>query len=442
MNWISGIFRRPPIGWWDLLDILVVSILIYEVLKLIRGTRAVQMALGGGVLVALFYGSQWGHLETVNWLIRNLAGYLVFAVIVLFQSDIRRALAHLGRAPFFRYFAKAESAEESIEELVVAASMLSSQRIGAIIAIERQIGLRNYIEGGIPLDAVLTYDLLLSIFQPSSPLARRRRDRPGRPRRRGRVLPAADGQSEAEQRARIAPSRGHRADRRERFDRDRRVRGDRQHLARVRRPDRARPDAGHAARAPADADPAAARRSASAAGAVHVKRIRPFRHLGLKVLSVVLAVLLWLVVAGEETVERGLRVPLELQQFPAGLELEAEAPSLVDVRVRGASGDARRASGRATSSRCSICGPARAGRRLFQLTPEQVRVPFGVEVVQVTPPSVALVFERSALEDVPVTPAVEGSPAPGFVVGKPTVQPRNGRSHRPGERGAARRPRR
>jgi diadenylate cyclase len=170
MTWLTAFLRRPPIGWWDLVDILVVSVLIYEVLKLIRGTRAVQMALGGGMLVALFYGSRWEHLETVNWLIRNLVGYLVFAVIVLFQSDIRRALAHLGRAPFFRYFAKPESAEESIEELVVAASMLSSQRIGAIVALERQIGLRTYIEGGIPLDALLTYDLLLSIFQPSSPL--------------------------------------------------------------------------------------------------------------------------------------------------------------------------------------------------------------------------------------------------------------------------------
>jgi diadenylate cyclase len=170
MTWITSLLRRPPISWWDLVDILVVSILIYEVLKLIRGTRAVQMALGGGVLVALFYGSRWSHLETVNWMVRNLAGYIVFAVIVLFQSDIRRALAHLGRAPFFRYLAKAESAEESIEELVVAASMLSGQRVGAIIAIERQIGLRNYIEGGIRLDAVLTYDLLLSIFLPSSPL--------------------------------------------------------------------------------------------------------------------------------------------------------------------------------------------------------------------------------------------------------------------------------
>ncbi len=170
MDWLTLVLRRPPIGWWDLVDIFVVSVLIYEVLKLIQGTRAVQMALGAGVLVALFYGSRWSHLETTNWLIRNLFGYIVFGVIVLFQSDIRRALAHLGRAPFFRYFAKAESAEESIEELVVATSMLSAQRIGAIVAIERQIGLRNYIEGGIPLDAVLTYDLLLSIFQTSSPL--------------------------------------------------------------------------------------------------------------------------------------------------------------------------------------------------------------------------------------------------------------------------------
>ena len=170
MTWITSLLRRPPISWWDVLDILVLSFLIYEVLKLIRGTRAVQMALGAGLLVALFYGSQWGHLETVNWLVRNLFGYIVFAFIVLFQSDIRRALAHFGRAPFIRYFAKAESAEESIEEIVVATGLLSEQRIGAIVALERQIGLRNYIEGGIPLDAVLTYDLLVSIFQPASPL--------------------------------------------------------------------------------------------------------------------------------------------------------------------------------------------------------------------------------------------------------------------------------
>ena len=95
---------------------------------------------------------------------------MVFAVIVLFQADIRRALAHFGRAPFLRYFSRAAGRRETIEELVVAVGNLSSHRIGALIVIERQIGLRNYIEGGIPLDAMITYDLLASIFQTTSPL--------------------------------------------------------------------------------------------------------------------------------------------------------------------------------------------------------------------------------------------------------------------------------
>jgi diadenylate cyclase len=170
MTWLSEVLRRPAMTWWDVLDILVVSILIYETLKLIRGTRAVQMAIGAGLFTVLFYASRFSHLETVNWLIRNLAGYLVFAVIVLFQSDIRRALAHLGRAPFIRYLVKAESTNDSIEEIVVASGLLAARRVGAIIVVERQIGLRSYVEGGIPLDAVITYDLLLSIFQVTSPL--------------------------------------------------------------------------------------------------------------------------------------------------------------------------------------------------------------------------------------------------------------------------------
>ena len=193
-----------------MVDILVVSIIVYELLKLIRGTRAVQMALGAGVLVAIFYASEGFHLPTVNWLIRNVAGYIVIAFIVLFQSDIRRALAHFGRAPFFRYFAKPEAAEESIEEIAVAASMLSSQRVGALIAVERQIGLRNYIEGGIPLDAVLTYDLLVSIFQHVLAPARRRRDRAGGSCPRRSLLSAAHGESKAQQGSRLASSRRHR----------------------------------------------------------------------------------------------------------------------------------------------------------------------------------------------------------------------------------------
>jgi YbbR domain-containing protein len=145
-------------------------------------------------------------------------------------------------------------------------------------------------------------------------------------------------------------------------------------------------------------------------------------HAGLKALSLVMAIFLWMFVAGEETVERGLRVPLELVQFPHGLELQDEAPTVVDVRVRG------------SSATLSQVGPgdivafldlhtARAGRRVFQLTPEQVRVPFNVEVVQVSPASITLVFESSITKTVPINPSYEGMPAPGYVVGKVTVQP-------------------
>jgi diadenylate cyclase len=169
-DYLAGLLRRPPVGWWDLLDLAIVSILIYEALKLIRGTRAVQMAVGSLLIVALFYLSRLAPLQTVNWLIRNMLVYVVFAAIVIFQSDIRRALAHFGQAPFFRYLNRQEAADETIEEVIVAASMLAAQRTGAIVAIEREIGLRNYIESGIPLDATLTYDLLVTIFQPSSPL--------------------------------------------------------------------------------------------------------------------------------------------------------------------------------------------------------------------------------------------------------------------------------
>jgi diadenylate cyclase len=171
MEYLNGLMRyRPPIGWWDLLDIAIVSILIYEFLKLIRGTRAVQMAAGSLLLVGLFYVSTLAPLQTLNWMIRNMLVYVAFAAIVIFQSDIRRALAHFGRASFFRYFNRQKAVDDTIEEVVVASGMLASQRTGAIIAIEREIGLRNYIESGIPIDAEMTYDLLVTIFQPTSPI--------------------------------------------------------------------------------------------------------------------------------------------------------------------------------------------------------------------------------------------------------------------------------
>jgi len=170
MTGFAALLNRPGFSWWDVVDILLVSLVIYEALKLIRGTRAMQMAAGSIVVLVLFYVSQLFPLQTVAWLIRSVLVYVVFAVIVLFQSDIRRALSHLGSAPFFRYFARAERAAETVEEVSAAAGMLSKAKIGALVVIEREIGLRNYIESGIPLDAEVSYDLITTIFQPSTPL--------------------------------------------------------------------------------------------------------------------------------------------------------------------------------------------------------------------------------------------------------------------------------
>jgi YbbR domain-containing protein len=153
-----------------------------------------------------------------------------------------------------------------------------------------------------------------------------------------------------------------------------------------------------------------------------MRAIWPFRHIGLKLVSVAIAVLLWMVIAGEETVERGLRVPLELQQFPPGLELLGDVPTTADVRVRGVSGTLSRISPGDIVAVLDLRG-ARAGERLFHLTPEQVRAPFGVEVVQVTPPTVAVLFEKAASRNVPIKPAIEGRPAAGYMVGKTTADP-------------------
>ena len=157
--------------WRDVVDVLAVALVIYNLLLLIRGTRAVQILLGLSFVAFVYWLARLFELPTLEKILESLLIVLPFAVIVLFQSDIRRALAHFGRAPFVRHLTKTiEGEEDIVEELVVSCTSLAARRIGAIVVIEREIGLRNYIEGGIPLDATVTYDLLASIFQPGSPL--------------------------------------------------------------------------------------------------------------------------------------------------------------------------------------------------------------------------------------------------------------------------------
>lgn len=148
----------------------------------------------------------------------------------------------------------------------------------------------------------------------------------------------------------------------------------------------------------------------------------PFRNVGLKVLSIGIAVLLWFGVAGERVVERALRVPLEFQNVPAHLELLGETPDSVDVRVRGSSGVLGRL-GPGDLAALLDLGTARPGRRLFHLTVADVSAPYGVEVLQVAPSTMQMEFENSGVRVVPVRPSVEGAPTPGYEVVDVTAEP-------------------
>jgi diadenylate cyclase len=151
------------------LDILVVAFLIYQFLSLIRGTRAAPMLLGVSTLVIAFYVAHLIGLRTVDWLVTNVLPYAIFALIVVFQAEIRHALARLGRKLAFSRIQPANGLE-SYDDIVLAANLFSQNQTGALMVIEREIGLRTYIESGVPLDAQLSYDLLATIFRPSAPL--------------------------------------------------------------------------------------------------------------------------------------------------------------------------------------------------------------------------------------------------------------------------------
>jgi diadenylate cyclase len=151
------------------LDILIIAILIYYLLKLLRGTRAVQMLVAIGLLMVFYRGARWARLEMVEWLLTTMLPYIAITMIILFQPEIRRALSRIGRNLSLMKFASHNTKAEH-DDIVMAAESFSQNRIGALLVVARQAGLQTYIESGIPLDAKLSYDLLLSIFRPGSPL--------------------------------------------------------------------------------------------------------------------------------------------------------------------------------------------------------------------------------------------------------------------------------
>ena len=154
--------------WQDLVDVLLMSIIVYRLLLIIKGTKAAHMLMGLGVLLFASFLSRYFDLYTVDWLIQSFWAQIVIAIIILFQPEIRRALAQMGETPFLPLTPAEEL--KSLEEIVRATIALANRKIGGLIAIERETSLKDFVEIGVPLDAKVSKEILLSIFHPTSPI--------------------------------------------------------------------------------------------------------------------------------------------------------------------------------------------------------------------------------------------------------------------------------
>ncbi len=155
------------ISFKDLIDITIVAFIIYRILLLLEGTKALQMTAGLTILISFYFLSEIFQLLTLNWILHTFMSSLLIVIIIVFQDDIRRALAKIGTVPISRM---QKEYSLGIEEVVKAVGKLAEKKIGALIVFEREISLREYLEGAIPLEARVSEELLESIFNPKSPL--------------------------------------------------------------------------------------------------------------------------------------------------------------------------------------------------------------------------------------------------------------------------------
>ena len=164
---IINALTRFTIG--DLIDILLVTVILYSFFRLIKDTKAYQMALGLGIVGILYLITRWGNLTVSHWLIKIFTTYMIIAIIVLFQGEIRRFLTSIGSRPFGRSLSS-KSFKEKQEDVIIAIDYMASKKIGALVAIEKEISLKSYADRGTKIEAVISKDLLASIFFPHSPL--------------------------------------------------------------------------------------------------------------------------------------------------------------------------------------------------------------------------------------------------------------------------------
>jgi uncharacterized protein (TIGR00159 family) len=156
--------------WQDGIDLGIITFLIYRLLQILRGTRAMQMVIGLAIVMAAFVLSRALGLFTLNWILDNFLGSIILVIIVIFQSDIRRALTQVGTAPLFGAERMIQRRDDIIEDIVQAVVVLAAKRFGALIVLQREVGLNEYMEIGTRLDARVSRELMESVFQPHSPM--------------------------------------------------------------------------------------------------------------------------------------------------------------------------------------------------------------------------------------------------------------------------------
>ena len=159
----------PTLDLTGALDIVLVAFVVYQALMVVRGTRAGHILIGILTMVSIYGIATWAGLEALRSLLSFIVPYIGLAIIVLFQSEIRRTLAKIGRKNWFG-LAKGFRAPEALSEILMAVEHFSAEKTGALIVLERDIGLRTFVESGVRLEALISRDILLSIFQPGLPL--------------------------------------------------------------------------------------------------------------------------------------------------------------------------------------------------------------------------------------------------------------------------------
>jgi diadenylate cyclase len=164
----SLLLQMPQLTWRAAMDIVLTAFIIYQFIIIVRGRRSAAILAGLLIIVLVYLVSVYAKLELLRTILATLAPYTAFGMIVMFQSEIRRLLARIGQRRIIGFGSGRLHRRETVEELLLAVQQLAQQKIGALIVIEREVGLRTFVESGVPLDANVSRDLLLAIFYPGS----------------------------------------------------------------------------------------------------------------------------------------------------------------------------------------------------------------------------------------------------------------------------------